>query len=114
MIICLGIESTAHTFAVGIIDEKGNILADVRDMYKTSKGGLIPAEVAKHHEKISKDLIKKALEQAKLNQKQINIISYSRGPGLGRAILNIGFKTAGEFAEQNKLPLIGVNHIISH
>ena len=114
MIICLGIESTAHTFAVGIIDEKGNILADVRDMYKTEKGGLIPAEVAKHHEKISKDLIKKALEQANLKPEQINIISYSRGPGLGKAILNIGFKTANELAEQNQLPLIGINHIISH
>src|SRR3989344_404290 len=114
MIICLGIESTAHTFAVGIIDEKGNILADVRDMYKTSKGGLIPAEVAKHHEKISKDLIKKALEQAKLRPEQIDIVSYSRGPGLGKAILNIGFKAAKELSEKLNIPLIPVNHIISH
>ncbi len=83
-------------------------------MYKTEKGGLIPAEVAKHHEKISKDLIKKALEQANLKPKQIDIISYSRGPGLGKAILNIGFKAAKELSEKLNIPLIPINHIISH
>jgi len=48
-LICLGLESTAHTFGVGIIDEKGNILADTRDMYTTESGGIIPTECAKHH-----------------------------------------------------------------
>ena len=32
----VGIECTAHTFGVGIVD-KGKILANIRDMYKTEK-----------------------------------------------------------------------------
>ena len=51
-LICLGIESTAHTFGVGIIDENGKILADTRDMYE-SPTGIIPSEAREHHEKIA-------------------------------------------------------------
>ena len=32
---CLGIESTAHTFAISIVDNKKNILADQRAAYTT-------------------------------------------------------------------------------
>ena len=39
----IGIECTAHTFGVGIVN-KGKILANVRDMFVTNKGGIIPIE----------------------------------------------------------------------
>ena len=41
MTIILGIESTAHTFGIGIVRD-GKVLANVRDMYTTEKGGIIP------------------------------------------------------------------------
>ena len=45
MIIVLGIESTAHTFGVGVVrDEK--ILANVKRSYTTEEGGIIPMQVA--------------------------------------------------------------------
>ena len=47
--ICLGIESTAHTFGVGIVDDKGKVLANVKDMYTTESGGIVPARSAAHH-----------------------------------------------------------------
>ena len=46
--IILGIESTAHTFGVGIVKDK-KVLANVRDMYTTESGGIIPMESAEHH-----------------------------------------------------------------
>ena len=39
---CLGIESTAHTFAISIVDSEKNILSDVRANYTTTKGGNYP------------------------------------------------------------------------
>ena len=48
MTIILGIESTAHTFGVGIVRE-GKIIANKKDMYTTDTGGIIPMESAKHH-----------------------------------------------------------------
>ena len=54
-IICMGIESTAHTFGVGIATDKGKILANVRDVFTTEEGGIIPAEAADHHVKVCDD-----------------------------------------------------------
>ena len=52
MTMILGIETTAHTFGVGIVKD-GKILANARDMYKPEKGGIIPLESAKHHEAVA-------------------------------------------------------------
>lgn len=111
--ICLGIESTAHTFSIGIVDDKGKILADTRDMYKTEEGGLIPHLVAKHHRKVRDRLLEEALKQANLQLKDIDIISFSQGPGLPPSLV-AGIEFARSLAEKTKKPLIGVNHIVSH
>jgi len=49
MVTILGIESTAHTFGIGIVRE-GKILSNIKKTYTTEKGGIIPIEAAKHHE----------------------------------------------------------------
>ena len=51
----LGIESTAHTFGIGIVKD-GKILSNIREMYTTKSGGIIPMESAKHHAKIKKEV----------------------------------------------------------
>ncbi len=113
MVICLGIESTAHTFAVGIVDDKGNILADARDTFTTEKGGIIPAEAQKHHRDFSNKLLEKALIDSKLNFKDLDFIAYSKSPGLAPC-LSVGRDFAVELAKKYKKPLVGVNHIIGH
>src|SRR5438132_1189194 len=45
----LGIEGTAHTCGVGIVDETCRVLANVYDMIKPEKGGIHPREAANHH-----------------------------------------------------------------
>ena len=47
--LCLGIESTAHTFSVGIIDFDGNVYSIVNDIFIPEKGGLHPALVREQH-----------------------------------------------------------------
>ncbi len=110
----LGIESTAHTFGVGIITSKGKILANARDMYKTNSGGMIPGEVVKHHEKVKQIILNQALTEAKLTMEDIDLISFSRGPGFTAGILTVGRTFALELAEQHSLPLVGVNHSMAH
>ena len=58
----LGIETTAHTFGVAVLDFDGNILSNVKDMYKTKKGGMIPMEVAKHHNEVAERVWQDALK----------------------------------------------------
>ena len=111
--ICLGIESTAHTFGCGIIDDKGRIYANVTDAYNTVKGGIHPSEAKLHHEKVKDKVVETALKNAKLNLKNIDLISFSQGPGIAPCLL-VGMKKAKELAKKINVPLIGVNHCIAH
>src|SRR3989339_2139026 len=111
--ICLGIESTAHTFGVGVIDKKKHILANIRKMYVTESGGIIPIAAAKQHEQHADALIKQALADAKLKIQDIDLIAFSQGPGLGPC-LRVGMNTAKELHNNYSIPCIGVNHCIAH
>lgn len=111
--ICLGIESTAHTFGVGITDSDGRVYSNVKDVFTTEEGGMIPFEVAEHHVKVCDEVIKKALSEAKLTIKEINLISFSQGPGIGHT-LRIGAFIARALSVIHKIPIIGVNHCIAH
>lgn len=111
--LCLGIETTAHTFGVGIVDSKGNVLANVKDALQTEEGGMIPAAAADHHVEVCDIVIKKALEKAEMSLKDINLISFSQGPGIGNC-LTIGAFAARVLAHLHNKPLIGVNHCIAH
>ena len=108
----LGIECTAHTFGVGIVN-KGKILANVRDMYKPSKGGIIPMESAHHHENVSQNIYQEALKQAKIDEKEISAIALSNAPGLSPCLL-AGMKFARELAKKLNIKIIPVNHCIAH
>ncbi len=110
--ICLGIESTAHTFGVGIITDKGKILANTKEVF-TSKQGMIPNEVAEHHKKVADKVINQALKQAKLKLEDINLVSFAHGPGLSPCLL-VGMNKAKELAKKLNIKVVGVNHCIAH
>ena len=114
--ICLGIESTAHTFGVGIVESKNKkikVLANVKDSYTTESGGIIPTDAAKHHKEVADSLIEKAIQEAKIGFEDINIIAFSQGPGLSPCLL-VGLHKAKELSEKLKRPLVPVNHCIAH
>lgn len=111
--ICLGIESTAHTFGAGIINDKGRIYANVTDAYKTEKGGIHPSEAKLHHEKAKDKVVENALTQADLKLENIDLVSFSQGPGIAPCLL-VGMKKAKELAKKINAPLIPVNHCIAH
>lgn len=111
--ISLGIESTAHTFGAGIITDKGKILANAIDSHRTEKGGLIPDGLRKHHNEAKHKVLQNALEQAKINLDDINLVSFSQGPGLAPSLL-VGLNFAKEIASKIGVPIIGVNHCCAH
>ena len=75
--LCLGIESTAHTFGCSIVDSRGNMLSDARDVYKAPEGsGIHPREASRHHMEVSPDIFKNALKSANVTMKNIDIVGY--------------------------------------
>src|SRR3989344_5777105 len=108
----LGIESTAHTFGIGIV-EKGKILSNVKDAYTTEKGGIIPMESAKHHARVAEEIYRKALNDAEISEKEISAIAISQAPGLAPCLLE-GMKFAKKKAVELNVSIIPVNHCVAH
>jgi len=111
-LLALGIESTAHTFGVGVVDEKGRILSNVSSVYR-GPGGIHPREAARHHCETAAETIRKALKVSGKDFSQFNLISFSMGPGLGPC-LRTGATAARALSSYYRVPLVGVNHCVAH
>ncbi len=111
--VCLGIESTAHTFGVGIVDSKCNILANEKVSLVTEHGGILPREAFDSHVRNAPLVIKKALEKSGFCWDDISLISFSQGPGIGQC-LKAGSAAARMLSLAHNKDLIGVNHCIAH
>lgn len=112
--LCLGIESTAHTLGIGIVDSnKFEVLANEKETFTTNEGGIRPIKAAEHHVLFFEQVLNRALKKAKLNLRDINIIAFSQGPGLGQC-LRISAVAARILSLRLKVPIIGVNHCIAH
>jgi len=110
---CLGIESTADDFGVGISTFNGEILANVSDSYIPEKGGIHPREAARHHAQVANTVLEKALDNSGLKPRNLKIIAFSQGPGLGPS-LRTGATVARALASYLNIPLVGINHSIAH
>jgi N6-L-threonylcarbamoyladenine synthase len=108
----LGIECTAHTLSIGI-SENGKILSNVIDTYSGGSEGLIPRKMADHHSQVFADVYRKSLFAAGLTIKDIDVIAFSQGPGIG-APLSVGISGAKYLALRFSKKLIGVNHGYAH
>ena len=108
----VGIECTAHTFGVGVV-RKGKVLANVRDMYKPQKGGIIPMESAAHHRSVAEGIWTNALEKAGISDKDIEAIALSNAPGLAPCLL-AGMEFAKKKARELNKKIVCVNHCIAH
>ncbi|RLE57747.1 MAG: bifunctional N(6)-L-threonylcarbamoyladenine synthase/serine/threonine protein kinase [Thermoprotei archaeon] len=108
----LGIESTAHTFGVGIATSEGEILANVNYVYTFEKG-IHPREAAEHHSSVAHKAVKEALDKAGLSIHEIDAIAIALGPGLGPC-LRIGATVARALSLYFNKPLVPVNHCVAH
>ncbi len=110
---CLGIESTADDFGVGIASSNGEVLANVNSAYIPEKGGIHPREASRHHAIIAGETITEAFRIAGIKPREIDVIAFSQGPGLGPC-LRVGATAARALAAYLGKPLIGVNHCLAH
>ncbi len=110
--IVLGIESTAHTFGVSLLED-GRVLSNERKAFTSEEGGMIPARVADHHVQFFDVVLKKAFEKAGKSFDDVDLIAYSRSPGIGHT-LRIGAAVARSLSLLLGKPLAGVNHCIAH
>jgi universal protein Kae1 len=111
--LCLGIESTADDYGVGIANFNGKILANISDSYVPSEGGIQPREAARHHSEVADRVLREALEKAGVKPRDLDVIAFAQGPGLGPS-LRTGATVARALATYLGVPLVGVNHSVAH
>jgi len=110
---CLGIESTADDFSVGIVSFDGKVLENVIDAYVSESGGIHPREAARHHAEVAGKVVSDALRKAGIAARDVAIIAFSQGPGLGPC-LRTGATVARALSSYLGIPLVGVNHCVAH
>ena len=111
--LCLGIEGTAHTVGVGIVDEACRILANVYATVRPETGGIHPREAANHHADKVVPLIQEAAAKAGVTLREVDLVAFSQGPGLGPC-LRTAATAARALALSLDRPLVGVNHCVAH
>jgi universal protein Kae1 len=110
---CLGIESTADDFSVGVSTFDGEILANVISTYMPPEGGIHPREAARHHADVASKVLREAFTKSEVRPRDLSIIAFSQGPGLGPC-LRTGATVARALASYLNIPLVGVNHCVAH
>lgn len=113
-VLCLGIESTAHTFGASVASSRRGILSDIKEVYRPPVGsGIHPREAAQHHSKIAPKVVYEALRGAGKSPEEVDAIAYSKGPGLG-PVLRVGATVARAISAKYSKPLVPIHHAIAH
>jgi N6-L-threonylcarbamoyladenine synthase len=111
--VLIGIESTAHTFGVGVCSVDRKILFNRLSTFTTSEGGIHPREAARHHVSQAPKLLREAFDFINLSGFQLAGVCVALGPGLGPC-LRVGAVTARAVSLKYEVPLIPVNHSVAH
>ena len=115
--LCLGVESTAHTFSCAVLKKtngKTLIKSDVRKIYRPPEGeGIHPREASRHHIENSSSVLSQCLKEANIDVTDLDIVSYAAGPGLGPC-LRVGAVVARSLSSFYNIPIFPVNHAIGH
>ncbi len=110
----LGIESTAHTLGIGVVQNKPPyILSNVRSKYEPKEGGIHPREASRHHSRAIGRVLSESLAQAGVTINDIDAVAVALGPGLGPC-LRVGATAARALSSYYNKPLVPVNHGIAH
>ena len=115
-VLIWGIESSCDETAAAVVKNGREVLSNVissQIAIHEKFGGVVPEIASRNHVEAISNVVKKALNDANVELKDIDAISCTYGPGLvGALLVGVSYAKALSFAA-NK-PLIGTNHIEGH
>ena len=114
--LVLGIETSCDETAVGIVEDRLLLRADVvasQVELHARFGGVVPEVAARAHLAAVLPAVDRALADAGVRLTDLDAIAVTRGPGLAGALL-VGVAAAKGLALAHDVPLIGVNHLRAH
>lgn len=116
MTCVLGIESSCDETGIAIYDSQRGLCANVlhSQIEQHAKyGGVVPELASRDHVRKLVPLFEEALQQAQITKQQLDVIAYTKGPGLMGALLT-GASFAKSLAFGLSIPSIGIHHLEAH
>ncbi|MDH5761811.1 MAG: tRNA (adenosine(37)-N6)-threonylcarbamoyltransferase complex transferase subunit TsaD [Nitrospinota bacterium] len=114
--LVLGIETSCDETAAAVLEDgtvlHSNVIAS-QDEIHSKFGGIVPELAGRCHVERIHFIIERALQEAKVSLKDIQLIAATEGPGLVVSLL-VGLNTAKAIAYSLRIPVIGVNHLEGH
>jgi N6-L-threonylcarbamoyladenine synthase/protein kinase Bud32 len=98
---------------MGLAYDDGRIVANLKSEYSPAQGGIHPREAAQHHGEHFPELLKRTLKEGGVSFQDLDVISFSKGPGLGPCLRTVA-TGARALALHLDIPLVGVNHCVAH
>lgn len=114
--LTLAIESSCDETAAAVVDGGRQVLSNVISSQipiHEAYGGVVPEIASRHHLKNINPVVDKALKDAGVGWKDIDLIGVTNGPGLIGALV-IGVAAAKGYSLATGIPLVGVNHMYGH
>ena len=115
-IYILGIESSCDETAAAVVKNGREVLSNIISSQvpiHRKFGGVVPEIASRKHIENVLPVIDEALQQAKVDLKEIDGIAVTYGPGLVGALL-VGLSAGKALAFALDKPLLGVNHLEGH
>ena len=116
----LGIESSCDETGVALVETQvhgaphllAHALFSQIDMHQ-AYGGVVPELASRDHIKRVIPLTREVLKNANIELKQVDVVAYTRGPGLAGALL-VGAGVACALGAALQKPVLGVHHLEGH
>ena len=112
--VIIGIESSCDDTSAAVLRGQtllSNVIASqkVHEQY----GGVVPELASRAHLQNVVPVISEAIRQAGISRKDLDVIAYTRGPGLLGSLL-VGVNFAKGMSQALGIPMVDVNHLQGH
>jgi N6-L-threonylcarbamoyladenine synthase len=118
--LVLGIESSCDETGVALVETRGSGAPLLRAQALHSQvemhqayGGVVPELASRDHIRRVLPLTESVLSEAGIALRQLDVIAYTRGPGLAGALL-VGAGVACALGAALEKPVLGVHHLEGH
>jgi N6-L-threonylcarbamoyladenine synthase len=118
--LVLGIETTCDETSAAVVERDSAGTGTIRSNIVLSQleehqpfGGVVPEIAARAHVQVLDEVIKNAMETAKVDFNALDGVAASAGPGLIGGVI-VGLTTAKAISLALEKPLIAVNHLEAH
>jgi len=113
--VVLGIETSCDETAVAVYRHGEGIVAQAvhTQLDHAKYGGVVPELASRDHVRKLAPMIRQVLDQAGMGADALDLVAWTRGPGLAGALL-VGASVAVAYAAAIGRPAVGVHHMEGH